>query len=170
MFWNSQILKQRIISQMLVFFRFHYLIIFIMYSFLQLQALQYTLKGGKKIRGLTASKTYEAFVGPEKLTPKNIRFSGILGMTMEMVSYCSGIRSSKRHDVLCRAKDGFWPSMTLWTTANCAGDSRATTSHRESEWGRSTIASWYPKPSTIYWRSILDTCDAIQNLWRNSMM
>lgn len=47
------------------------------------------MAGGKRVRGLTATKTYEAFVEPEKLTPVNLKLAAILGITMEMVSRIS---------------------------------------------------------------------------------
>lgn len=51
-----------------------------------MQAIKYTMAGGKRIRGLTAAQTYEAFVGPEKLTEENIKLAAILGIAMEMVN------------------------------------------------------------------------------------
>lgn len=44
------------------------------------------MAGGKRIRGLTAAQTYEAFVAPEKLTEENIKLAAILGIAMEMVN------------------------------------------------------------------------------------
>lgn len=43
------------------------------------------MSGGKRIRGLTTARTYEAFAG-DQITEDNLKLSGILGLLLEMVS------------------------------------------------------------------------------------
>ena len=48
------------------------------------KALKYTMTGGKRVRGLTATQTFEAFAPPNRMTPEYLKLAAILGVTMEM--------------------------------------------------------------------------------------
>lgn len=61
------------------------------------------------MRGLTATKTYEAFVGQEKLTPENLKLAGVLGVTMEMVGNIRSPLESCLMSFSCSPKHGSWP-------------------------------------------------------------